>query len=779
MSTIDLIAATAFGLESVVARELEELGYQPRILSTGRVLFEGDFLALARANTWLRAADRVLVRIAEFPAADFDQLFEGVKALPWEEWISREHAFPVDGRCVRSLLTSVPAVQRATKKAIVERLGSKYGLTTLPETGAEVRVEVSILNDVATLTIDSSGDGLHKRGYRKLIGDAQLKETLAAGLVLLSVWNRERPLIDPFCGSGTIPIEAAMIGRNIAPGLYRSFAAVDWGMISDEVWDQVDQEARDIEQPKLAYDIHGFDISEEQLSLARFHAKRAGVQDCIRFANRNFLDLTSKLEYGVTIMNPPYGDRVGIGREIEQLYRAFPTVLRRLPTWSHHVLTSWDDFEALVGQRATRRRKLYNAQIECQYFQFLGPRPPENMPTREMPAVDESFAGVGSDPDVVPGVEPMPEQAEEPAEQEVSHEEEAAPEQPAAEPIAASFGGLRSRDVKEIEEFRACLTNNVRHLRKYPSRGITCYRVYERDAPDVPVIIDVYEDTAHVAEYEREHGRTAAQHTDWLERCGEVTAEVLGIDTRRVIVKRKHRQREGTQHEKVSEEGKTIVVNEGGLRFEVNLSDYIDTGLFLDHRLTRQMVRERSAGKRFLNLFCYTGSFTVYAAAGGAAATTSVDLSKTYLRWAGRNLELNGQEWWGEDVRDHAPPPENGNRLVFGDVMAFLRDHEPGEWYDLIVIDPPTFSTSNRTEDVFDVQRDHGELLGLAAGLLSQGGEIFFSNNNRRFKFDEAVLARAEETGFQIREISNRTVPPEYRNTRIHRCWRIARGSSE
>lgn len=770
MPTIDLIAATAFGLESVVARELEDLGYQPQIISVGRVLFGGDYLALARANTWLRAADRVLLRVAEFPAADFDQLFEGIKALPWEEWIGRDHAFPVDGRSVRSTLASVPAVQRATKRAIVDRLAEKYGLTTLPETGPEVRVEISILHDVATLTLDTTGDGLHKRGYRQLIGDAQLKETMAAGLILLSVWNRTRPLIDPFCGSGTIPIEAAMIGRNIAPGLYRTFAAVEWGTIPDEIWDQVDQEAHDVQRYELSHDIHGYDISEDQLSLARFHAKKAGVQDCVRFSCRNFLELSSKLEYGVTIMNPPYGDRVGVGREVEELYRAFPKVLRRLPTWSHHVLTSWDDFEALVGQEATRRRKLYNAQIACQYFQFLGPRPPEG--GFEQPAVEESSESAGDD-----GISgSMPENAE----ADGAAESAEGPGEPSpATTLVASFGGLRERDVKEIEEFRACLANNARHLRKYPSRGITCFRVYERDAPDVPLIIDVYEDSVHIAEYEREHGRTGAQHVDWLERCGKVAAEVLGIHPARVAIKQKHRQREGTQHERVSEEGKTLIVNEGGLRFEVNLSDYIDTGLFLDHRLTRQMVRERASGKRLLNLFCYSGSFTVYAVSGGAAATTSVDLSKTYLRWAGRNLELNGFEWWGEDVRDQAEPPRNGNRLVFGDVMAFMRDHPVGGYYDIMVIDPPTFSTSNRTEDVFDVQQDHGELLRLAIGLLSPDGEIYFSNNNRRFKFDEAVMDGLGAAGFRVREISTRTVPPEYRNQRIHRCWRIARATEE
>jgi 23S rRNA (guanine2445-N2)-methyltransferase / 23S rRNA (guanine2069-N7)-methyltransferase len=300
--------------------------------------------------------------------------------------------------------------------------------------------------------------------------------------------------------------------------------------------------------------------------------------------------------------------------------------------------------------------------------------------------------------------------------------------------------------------------------------------VYERDMPDVPVIIDRYEDAVHIAEYEREHSRTPAQQADWLDAVAMRAGDVLGVDRRRVFVKNKHRQRGLTQHERVADERKTFVVHEGGLQFEVNLSDYVDTGLFLDHRLTRGMVREEAAGKRVLNLFCYTGSFTVYAASGGAEATTSVDLSNTYLEWAGRNLELNGLEWWGEDARANAAVPRAGHRLVRGDVMEWLREQrtvgERGS-YDLAIVDPPTFSNSKRTDDVFDVQRDHAEMLGLVANLLSPKGVVYFNNNNRRFKLDEAGLV---EAGYSGREISRRTVPPEYRNTRIHRCWRLVRG---
>ncbi|QOJ01568.1 MAG: bifunctional 23S rRNA (guanine(2069)-N(7))-methyltransferase RlmK/23S rRNA (guanine(2445)-N(2))-methyltransferase RlmL [Phycisphaeraceae bacterium] len=756
METYDLIAVTAFGLESVVVRELSAMGIEAKAESTGRVAFRGGVRTIADVNLWLRTADRVLIRAASFPCEDFDTLFDAAGEVPWERWVGPGMRFVVNGRSVKSRLSSVPALQRTVKKAMVGRLMRAHRVGTLPETGARFVAEVSLLGDVATLTVDTSGEGLHKRGYRDLVGEAPLKETLAAGLVLLSVWNPERPLIDPFCGSGTIAIEAALIGRGIAPGAVgligvegagalgegpsgraRRYDAEFWADADAGIWREAREAAVEDATGRVEHPIHGFDLDETQVTMARRHAARAGVADVCRFQVRDFRDLSSRLEYGVTIMNPPYGDRAGLGREVEDLYRAFPEVLRRLPTWSHHVLTSWDDFERLVGQPATRRRKLYNAQIQCMYYQFLGPRPPAVAPA----------SGVEGEHPVEADAVPAPGEGE-------------------ASASPASFGGLRPRDLKEVEEFAACLANNARHLRKYPARGITCYRLYERDCPDVPVIVDRYEDALHVQEYEREHGRTAAQHGEWIDAVCRRAADVCGVAPRRVYFKRKDRQRGTTQHEKRDDRGEIVLAREGGLTFEVNLSDYTDTGLFLDHRLTRAMVRDEAAGRRFLNLFCYTGSFTVYAAHGGASGSTSVDLSNTYLSWAGRNLERNGLSG-------------ASHRLERADVMAWVRSQRPGPAYDLAVIDPPTFSNSRMTEDVFDVQRDHAELLGRTLGQMAPGGVVYFSTNFRGFEFEtDAVRSAAGEAGgeWAAKEISGRTVPPEYRNRRIHRCWRIVRG---
>lgn len=766
--TFELLATCAFGLEAVVARELADLGYDAKPVGTGRVLFTGDDRAIVDANLWLRSADRVLIRLATLAvgAGDpgFDALFEGTKALPWERWIAPGAAFPVAGRAVRSAINSEPALQRTVKRAIVDRLRKAHGIPgVLPEHGPPVAIEVSLLNDVATLTIDASGVGLHKRGYREgTHGEAALKETLAAGLVLLSVWRPGRPLVDPFCGSGTIAIEAAMLGRNIAPGLHRGFDAERWAathgrgasglLIDPQIWADARADAREaVVAERLRPVIHASDISDAALKLARQNARDAGVEADIHFVKRDFADLASSVDYGVIITNPPYGVRIGEEEDVERLYRLMPLVLRKLPTWSFHILTARLDLEGLLGQPATRRRKIYNSRIECGYFSFLGPKPqsPGPQPGSADPEHHDEPPNIDTEPDP----ESLDEDAPSPT---ATLSLSPSPQRPVIAPV---FGGLRERDVREAGDFGRCLANTFRHLRKYPTRGITCYRVYERDVPDVPLIVDRYEDRFHAVEYERGHSRTVAQQADWFDIMRRTIAQTAGVPVEHVYMKEKHRQRGLSQHERVATRSATRIVHEGGLGFEVNLSDYVDTGLFLDHRLTRQMVREQSAGKRLLNLFCYTGSFTVYAAAGGAESTTSVDLSNTYLDWARRNLNINRFQ-------------DGPHELIKSDVLAFLgaQRRTPGGNYDLAVIDPPTFSNSTSTDEDWDVQRRHAELLALVAPLMSPRGVVYFSTNFRRFKLD---LAAVEAAGFAVRDISARTVPPEYRNRRIHQCWRL------
>jgi 23S rRNA G2445 N2-methylase RlmL len=383
---LKLIVACAFGLEALVKRELIALGYEPHVDQPGRVCFDGDWSAVCRANLWLRTADRVLVEVLKYSAPDFEALFETVKAFDWSAYLPVDAQFPVNAKSRQSMLTSIPAVQRSVKKAIVESLQRTHGTAQLPETGSSFPIEVALLNDTATITLDTTGASLHKRGYRKLNAEAPLKETLAAALVDLSVWHPDRLLIDPFCGSGTIPIEAAMIGMNIAPGLHREFASDQWSVIPKALWSDAKQEARDLIRPDKTLQIIGSDRDAKVLDLARFHAEKAGVAAQVQFEHCDFYELTSGVEYGCIVTNPPYGERLEDEEAVRELYLGIPRVMERLPTWSLYLITSFPQFESLIEKEADRRRKLYNGRIECTYYQYLGPRPPKgHFPERPKP----------------------------------------------------------------------------------------------------------------------------------------------------------------------------------------------------------------------------------------------------------------------------------------------------------------------------------------------------------------------------------------------------------
>lgn len=375
MSKIQLIATSAFGIEAVVGRELKKLGYEDQMVENGRVTFFGDESAICRSNLWLRTADRVLVKVGEFKAQSFEELFENTKALPWEQWIPEDAEFPVEGKSIDSKLFSVPDCQAIVKKAVVEKLKQKYKRDWFEETGPKFKIEVALLKDMATLTIDTSGAGLHKRGYRKLVSGAPLKETLACAMLLVSRWNPDRVLVDPFCGSGTIPIEAALMGLNIAPGSGREFVAESWPAIPADLWREARTEAQDLAVRDKELRISGSDIDEEVMSLARYHAKQAGVDKHIHLQRMPMSELKSRYKYGFIVCNPPYGERLGQDREVEKLYKEMGRIFGTLDTWSYYVITSHPEFEKLFGRRADKKRKLYNGRLLCNYYQFYGPPP--------------------------------------------------------------------------------------------------------------------------------------------------------------------------------------------------------------------------------------------------------------------------------------------------------------------------------------------------------------------------------------------------------------------
>lgn len=373
---LELIATATFGLEAVVKREIEALGYKIIRSEDAKITYMGDERAIARSNLWLRSADRVLLKMGEFKALEFEDLFQQTKAVAWEDIIPADGKFTVTGTSVKSKLHSVPACQSIVKKAIVERLGSFYCIDRFEETGAEYTVKVTILKDRVTLTIDTSGTGLHKRGYRVCDVAAPIKETLAAAMVQLSFWKAGRLLVDPCCGSGTIPIEAAMIGRNIAPGLNRKFASQEWDIIPPEIW----KEERKAAFEAIDYDadirIEASDISGRAVEAAIENAAEAGVDDCVEFKKMDMARLTAEEEGGIVITNPPYGERIGEKKQIEAIYSAYNEFYRKNPTWSLFMVTTDKEVEnKIFGRPADRRRKLYNGRLEVCYYQFHGQKP--------------------------------------------------------------------------------------------------------------------------------------------------------------------------------------------------------------------------------------------------------------------------------------------------------------------------------------------------------------------------------------------------------------------
>lgn len=377
MSGIELIATATFGLEAIVAQEVKDLGYQDVLVENGKVTFTADLSAICRTNLWLRTADRVRLKVGEFKATTFDELFEKTKALPWPELIPADANFPVDGKSIKSTLFSVSDCQAIVKKAVVESMKNTYQKQWFEEQGPVYKIEVALLKDIATLTIDTTGPGLHKRGYRRHASQAPIKETLAAALVLLSRWHPDTTLLDPFCGSGTIPIEAALIGQNLAPGMNREFVSEKWPSIPKEFWRQARKETHDLANYEQPLEIMGTDIDNEAIKIARNNALEAEVDQQLHFQRMSFEEISSKKKYGKIICNPPYGERLGELREIEQMYKEMGRVFSRLDTWSFYILSTHPKFESLFGRPATKKRKLYNGDIKVDYFQYFGPRPPK------------------------------------------------------------------------------------------------------------------------------------------------------------------------------------------------------------------------------------------------------------------------------------------------------------------------------------------------------------------------------------------------------------------
>lgn len=379
MQTYELVAPCHFGLEAVLKKEIYDLGYEITRVEDGRVTFTGDAEAICRANLFLRTAERVLIQVGRFEARTFDELFEATKALPWEEYLPRDARFWVKkASSIKSKLYSASDIQSIVKKAVVECLKGKYRIDWFAEDGADYPLRVFLMKDEVTVTLDTTGDSLHKRGYRTMAGKAPLSETLAASLIMLTPWHSDRILVDPFCGSGTFPIEAAMMAANIAPGMNREFLSQEWNnLIPRKIWYEAVEEAQDLVDPDVHTAIQGYDIDESVIAVARENARRAGVEKLIHFQRRSVSELNHPKKYGFVITNPPYGERLEDKKDLPELYRMIGEAYNRLDAWSMYLITSYEDAERYIGKKADRNRKLYNGMIKTYFYQFLGPKPPK------------------------------------------------------------------------------------------------------------------------------------------------------------------------------------------------------------------------------------------------------------------------------------------------------------------------------------------------------------------------------------------------------------------
>ena len=713
-------AACPLNVADLLATELRQFDVEVEREHPAGVSFLGPLASAYTACLRSRTASRVLLTLADLDAIDPDVMYRGLLELPWETHVSPEGTFAVDvvGESPRWLRHTQFAALRA-KDAIVDRMREHAGARPNVDLAApDLRVSLRFAKERVTVGIDLSGEPLHRRGYRQTGVEAPLKENLAAALLLRSGWAslaaEGAAFYDPMCGSGTLVIEAAMIAAGIAPGLLRRrFGFERWLQHDATLWGELRSAAEGERKLELLAGgrCAGSDRDQTAIRAAIANANRAGLGNHLLFDRRDLSNLPATSHpAGLVVVNPPYGVRIGDPEQIEALYANLgDKLLRCFPGWEAGVFTGDPPLGRALGLRAYRTHTFFNGAIECRLLRF--------------------------------------------------HLVESAKEPDPAEVRAARLDAARERPGASM--FANRLRKNHSKLADWARRSdVACFRVYDADMPEYAFAIDVYgndERWACVQEYAAP--ATVAQEAARARRdeALAVIPEVLGIPAARMVLRVRKRQKAGEQYEKLDAEAQFHVVREGRYRFLVNFSDYLDTGLFLDHRITRARLGEWAKGKRFLNLFAYTGAATVHAVGGGAVASATVDMSKTYLDWAWRNLELNG-------LRGPA------HEFIQADCLAWLETQSqqmrPPE-YDLIFIDPPTHSRSKRMQREFDVQLDHGWLLTTAAKLLAPGGKIVFSNNFQKFKFDGATLEH-----FDAEDITRATIPEDYaRNPKIHVCY--------
>lgn len=707
-----LFATCPKGVEDLLADECRQNGLHDVSTTHGGVFCTGSITDAYRLCLWSRVASRVLLQLKSFPVHDHDDLYRGIQTIDWSSHLDQQGSFAIDVHTTHPVINNSHYATLKIKDAIADQFKLEFGgRPDVKRDRPDIRVNAYLDKHNCTVYLDLSGEPLHKRGYRQQAGAAPLKENLAAAILLRAHWpqlaSENRPLIDPLCGSATLLLEAAYIAAGMAPGLLRDyFGFTRWKQHDAGAWERLVSEAKAAVDKSRVPRIIGIEKSFKVAGIARENINAAGFGDLIEIKQADSVEVIKDLPNttGMIVTNPPYGKRIGETRELKSLYLDLgKKIKKQFPGWTVALFTASHELAKFFGLRAHHKNTLYNGPLKCILYQYH---------IRE--------AGLTS-------------------------------------AQLDSFAQDRANEDAEMLANR--LAKNLRHLSRWLRKeNISCYRIYDADIPQYAVAIDVYENWVHVQEYEPPASVDAVKAFARLNEAIKVIARVLDVDKNHIILKTRKKQSGTEQYSRQGVAGETVIAHEYGLKFKINLKDYLDTGLFLDHRLTRKLIAGISDNKSFLNLFAYTGTATVYAAAGGASSTTTVDMSNTYLSWARENLKLNGLAG-----KQH--------EFIREDCLVWLAEAEKqGKRYQLIFLDPPTFSNSKRMERTLDIKRDHVELIRQTATLLEDDGVLIFSCNARGFKLDEKSLS-----DYALRDITRMTTPEDYRRKPAHVCWCIAR----
>lgn len=702
---LEFWALTSKGVEELLADEIRQHSGEVVKVTMGVVRFKADLRTAYQLCLWSRLATRVLRLIQSESVTPDSDLYKMACKIDWPQQMAVKNTLAVECVGKHPTIDNTQYGAIRLKDAIVDQFREETGQRPdVDRMDPDVRFQVRLDKHAFHFLQDFSGPSLHQRGYRIGQGDAPLKEHLAAALIKRSGWQVGQPFYDPFCGSGTLVIEAALIAANKAPGLMREkFAFERWPGHRDALWQQLKNDAAAERTLPDNIQFWGTDSDERSLSKAKQNAARAGVASCVQFqfADATALPTAVAQSPGVIVTNPPYGERLGELPTLIPLYSQFSAALKQhYQGWRLAIITSNTDLLRALRLSRHKSYKFTNGPLDCDFTLF---------------DLTEQQVAVSSD-------------------------------------APALF-------FSESSSFGNRLAKNLKQLQKWAKReGISCYRLYDADIPEYNVAVDWYDGEVVVHEYAAPATVDEQVSQKRLFDVVNQVPKVLGISPDKMVLKVREKQKGNNQYQTLAKAGQYQEVTEYGARFLVNLRDYLDTGLFLDHRLTRRMIQQQAKGKSVLNLFAYTGTASVHAALGGAASVTTVDMSNTYLDWAKKNFTINGL-----NLKQH--------RFEQADCLQWLSRCR--EQFDLIFVDPPTFSNSKRMQDNWDVQRDHVALLNQLIPRLAVGGKVIFSNNKRRFKLDNLALS---ESGWHVKDISAATLPDDFkRNPHIHVCFELWR----